>query len=592
MSIFDLVSIPVTNGNFETSTVLPVNGDFETSAALPPVNWQNTNLNPETLSYETVAPYAGVRSLIITATLPNTGVVTIAQIPVSAGQTITVNGAMFSVGGDQLVISPQFFDQNGNFLSWGNEVDSVATSWVLGSGASTVAPANTAYVLVAAFLRTVTGGGVGKFDAITLTIVGAAPPGWSLYGGTTVTFDASTPYEGLQSVVINATQQYGGIQTSTPFSVVPGQTLQLSAALRSLSGNTAVVSFAWYDVNMNFIGTGPEALATTSSTWLYQSFIQTIPFNAAFVYIALYTWDIGGGQVEFDDVTLFSNSAIPYYLGLITSEYQNSPKMIEWAQSLIKPLTDAAICAASMYQAFDINTAVGVQLDILGEILGVSRILTFTPTGSGVAAVSPYFQGGLSNGYSGANYKVGDVLSFNLITTGGTGATVVVLSVGPGVPGRNNAPWSYGVLTPGSNYIVYPNRNGGIPTTGGSGFQASVNIDAVVGNTVLDDNTYRILLKATIAKNQWNGQVDSLYAIWSSLFPGGQIQIEDNQNMTAFITVSGSFTSIISQLITNGFIIPRPQGVQYTITAGASLPMFGVDRNDQFIAGADTGKAT
>src|SRR5579859_6145816 len=36
---------------------------------------------------------------------------------------------------------------------------------------------------------------------------------------------------------------------------------------------------------------------------------------------------------------------------------------------------------------------------------------------------------------------------------------------------------------------------------------------------VLDDTTYRILIKATIAKCMWNGKIDSLYFIWQQLFP-------------------------------------------------------------------------
>lgn len=108
---------------------------------------------------------------------------------------------------------------------------------------------------------------------------------------------------------------------------------------------------------------------------------------------------------------------------------------------------------------------------------------------------------------------------------------------------------------------------------------------------ILDDATYRLLLYATIAKNTWDGKLVSLYPIWKSLFPGGRLVINDNQNMTATVILSGSFTSIIQDLITNGFIVPRPEGVLYDYTY-SDLPIFGADLNNAFIAGADLGHAS
>lgn len=182
---------------------------------------------------------------------------------------------------------------------------------------------------------------------------------------------------------------------------------------------------------------------------------------------------------------------ISYYTGLLTSEYKGATNFNAWLTAVLQIADDISNCLASVYQAFDLDFAVGVQLDILGQIIGVSRTVPFQPSGS----VSP----------------------------------------------------------------------------------------------VLDDDTYRILLKATAANNQWDGNIGSLYPIWTYLFPGGRIAILDNQDMTATIIVSGSFTSIIKDLISNDMIVPRPQAVKYTYEFG-STPLFGFDRNDSFIAGFDTGK--
>jgi hypothetical protein len=118
------------------------------------------------------------------------------------------------------------------------------------------------------------------------------------------------------------------------------------------------------------------------------------------------------------------------------------------------------------------------------------------------------------------------------------------------------------------------------------GFQPTNNV-----SPILDDATYRILIQATIFNNQWDGRLGSLQAFWVSLFPGGSIAIDDHMDMTATVIASGSFSSIILDLITNGYLVPRPQAVQYSFEYN-TLPYFGLDRNDGFVAGLDVGHLT
>lgn len=179
-----------------------------------------------------------------------------------------------------------------------------------------------------------------------------------------------------------------------------------------------------------------------------------------------------------------------YYFGLFTSQYQASTKHLAWFGSVLSILDDAAACIDSINSAFDLDSAVGAQLDILGQIIGQGRTVGFQPSGG----VSP----------------------------------------------------------------------------------------------VLDDTTYRTLLRARIAQNTWDGRIDSLQAIWQDLFPGGSIAINDNQDMTATILMSGAFTSITYDLISNGYIVPRPEGVLYNYTF-ATFPVFGFDTDGTYIAGFDHG---
>lgn len=179
-----------------------------------------------------------------------------------------------------------------------------------------------------------------------------------------------------------------------------------------------------------------------------------------------------------------------YYLSLITSQYQNSPKFLAWLTAALEIICDINACIRSVEANFDIDQAIGVQLDALGQIIGVGRAVPFQPTGG----VSP----------------------------------------------------------------------------------------------VLDDATYRLLLNARIAQNQWDGQLASLYAIWTNLFPGGTIAVQDNQNMTATIFLAGITSSIVQDLVVNGLIVPRPEGVLYTYVV-SPLPAFGFDGVHTFIAGFDEG---
>ena len=195
---------------------------------------------------------------------------------------------------------------------------------------------------------------------------------------------------------------------------------------------------------------------------------------------------------------------IGYYQALLTSQYQTkSPKLRALLYLLLKKFDDVSQCLVKMDTALDLDSAVGGQLDLLGQIAGAGRTLPFQP--------------------------------------------------------------SFGV------------------------------------SPVLDDDSYRIYIKAKIAQNQWDGTIGSLYAIWATLFPTVSIVIADNQNMTATLFIGGLPSSVLidmiagfavnvatSGVVRNGLIVPRPEGVEYSFDLG-DLPAFGFDLDNAFIAGFDVG---
>ena len=205
------------------------------------------------------------------------------------------------------------------------------------------------------------------------------------------------------------------------------------------------------------------------------------------------------------------------YLSLLTSQYQNSPKFMEWLKVNIQVDHDISLACDNLKYAFSVDSisagtlqadsestiitdqgqaltatdmAKGVQLDIIGQIVGASRRLNFNP-GTGLSAV-------------------------------------------------------------------------------------------------LDDDTYRLLIKATIGRNNWDGLTDSLQPLWASLFPKGRMVIQDNHDMTITVILFGEFSAIIQELITHDLIVPRPQGVLINYEYG-TMPFFGWDREDSFISGFDVG---
>src|SRR5208283_3899802 len=70
---------------------------------------------------------------------------------------------------------------------------------------------------------------------------------------------------------------------------------------------------------------------------------------------------------------------LSYYLSLITSEYQNSPKFLAWVKAALQVMDDITSCLYSFDWQFNLANAVGPQLDILGTIVGASRQLSFQP---------------------------------------------------------------------------------------------------------------------------------------------------------------------------------------------------------------------
>ena len=70
-----------------------------------------------------------------------------------------------------------------------------------------------------------------------------------------------------------------------------------------------------------------------------------------------------------------------FYIQLLTSQYHSSPKAKAFLLAWIEKFRDATDALEDIDPAFDIDLAIGAQLDILGDIVGTSRTVAFVPNG-------------------------------------------------------------------------------------------------------------------------------------------------------------------------------------------------------------------
>lgn len=178
------------------------------------------------------------------------------------------------------------------------------------------------------------------------------------------------------------------------------------------------------------------------------------------------------------------------YLELITSEYKGKPNFTAFLTAFLDKAEDVYSCGKNITSAFDIDTAVGVQLDTLGKILGVDRKLSFEPTN---------------------------------------------------------------------------------------------------GESTMNDDYYRMCLKAAIAKNTWKGTRTSLEEMLEWAFPDSVFIVNDNQDMSMDVVyVTGSTDQYLLELLQNGYIIPKPEGVNINYSTTSS-EVFGWNLDNDAIKGWDEG---
>ena len=228
-----------------------------------------------------------------------------------------------------------------------------------------------------------------------------------------------------------------------------------------------------------------------------------------------------------------------YYLKLTTSQYRASPKYNAMLEALLKAGQDADVVADDIIAAFDVNTATTSQLDIIGAIVGVSRSLKFEPSAIAIGDVICPTPEELA---SGEEFEI--------------------------------------IYTPTPDKMENTRFLSGFPP------------EEMQDGNLLDDDVFRLMIKAKIIQNAWKGTLPELYELWNSIFPANKsIQIHDLQDMSYNIVMQGDYTDLEKELILHGYIIPKPEGVRINILTFVStdgLPLFSYDYNNMMYSGYES----
>jgi hypothetical protein len=181
------------------------------------------------------------------------------------------------------------------------------------------------------------------------------------------------------------------------------------------------------------------------------------------------------------------------YTSLIPPANANKPNFM----AVVSLLTQAAVDATNFFEQmvtgnFDLTSAVGAQLDIIGQWVGISRYVSILLT---------------------------QWFSFDTANLG----------------------FDQGV------WWVPPEAQSGV--------------------TRLDDSTYRALITAKIAWNNWDGTTPTFYSMLQILFSPCTVAITDNLNNTVNVTVTGTTPNPTLKLLATENLLPfAPVGVTVTYT--------------------------
>lgn len=192
------------------------------------------------------------------------------------------------------------------------------------------------------------------------------------------------------------------------------------------------------------------------------------------------------------------------YSDLLTSEYADKPNLVATVQLTANAIGDITAALQSLPALFDLDNAIGAQLDVDGQWIGFPR-------------------------------TIGGVL---LVQFFGFGDDATALG--------------FGEL--------------GSPATGGRFYELGEDLST---SATLADPEYRLLLRAKILQNDWDGSVAEFEAAVADVIAMPTTVIDPGTNVV-LIMPSAAVDPVLSQLLTTYDLLPRAAGVRYQFVFPAS----------------------
>jgi len=116
--------------------------------------------------------------------------------------------------------------------------------------------------------------------------------------------------------------------------------------------------------------------------------------------------------------------------------------------------------------------------------------------------------------------------------------------------------------------------------------------DSTMHMVELPEETYRILLKAKVAANSWDGTIPGAYAVWDAAFADTRVTIllQDNGDMSMTVGIIGlEPDAVILSLLTSGYLPLKPEGVRiagFFVTPDTGR-IFALDADGTLLGGFD-----
>ena len=222
---------------------------------------------------------------------------------------------------------------------------------------------------------------------------------------------------------------------------------------------------------------------------------------------------------------------VEYYQNLLIIQYNGLPNASSEI-GLLSTIMLAQGVAIDVQNAYDVDTAVGVQLDVIGKYVGVDRY---------------YTQSDLTDFFSFVSYSEAGSL--------------------PSSPPR------FGFTT----YALWPGAN----------YNGTLRYAQIINSTnSLSDDDFRKLIKFQIIMNTSNysmGEIDT--ALFNAF--GTSIRAEVNGVMSMVYFLTGAVTALMFAMVAKG-LLPKPMAVGRLVVENVQPLMFGMTDYADFAAGYES----